>query len=549
MDALSISTRRKRRVRGSVLVMCMVLAALGTLGVAAWMSLLDARSHQIESNFSALRRRVVLSNSRALARRAFYQSLLHANNNLATPLTCQLPANLGRATIQTYATVPLKSDASGPTSGNGAAPILSQTTDVTVALFDGTADSNWIFRLRNQNPALGGDLLSLHPPVIPSDTGPLVSGNLRVRGRAVLWDAVVRDLTNGLRADEFLLPNSIVGSATFSNVAGTSVLPLNYPHYQRTTGSYSGGPAYRGQLELVSSSVNPQNSHEVRATAAATKLAGNVAASEGNGAPTIPAGGSDTTHLAYIAANPAASVANYLAAYPNLSSNVLRAAVQKPLNNAQLHQVFDAQTLIPDDGLTAMMAAVDEATLTAAQENAILEMNAKNGAVYNVNGKGVANLYLNRPTLTRVVVTGVNQLRLVGQPDSTTASAAAAMAPLLILIDNRIAGSLTRIDFFHENRRPLVFVVASPPGAPALPTTRFKGGTPFPTWFCIADLQNTGLAFDVSAVGGANLRGGIRGNHRITVTGGNLNLQRDNVNATALLPICSRDAWIEIHRN
>lgn len=549
MPALSKSPDRKRHIRGSILVVCMVLAALGTLGVAAWMSLLDARSHQVEAGFNSLQRRVVLSNSRALARRAFYQSLLHANNGLNSSLTCELPSNLGRATIQTYASVPLGSDVAGSPSANGATPVRSQTTDATVALFDGAADSNWIFRLRNQNPALGGDLLSLHSPVNPSDTNPLVSGNLRVRGRAVLWDAVVRDVSNGLQAEEYLLPDSIAGSTTFSNVAGATVLPLNIPHYQRTTGAFSGGPAYRGELELVSASINPQNSHEVRATAAATTLNGTVAASEGDGAPTIPADGNDATHLAYIAANPPAAVATYLSAYLNLSSDVLRAAVQKPLDNAQLHQVFNAQTLIPDDALTAMMAAVNEASLSAAQESAILQMNIKNGAVYNVNGSGAVNLYLNRPTLTRVVVSDVNQLRLIGQPDTTTADAAAAMDPLLILIDNRTSGSLTRIDFFNENRRPLVFVVAAPPAAPAFPAARFKGGTPFPTWYCIADLQNTGLAFDVSAVAAATLRGGIRGNHRITVTGGNLNLERDSTNAAALLPLCSRDAWIEIHRN
>lgn len=540
---------RDLRARGSVLVLCMVLAALGTIGVAAWMSLLTARSNQVDANLASLQRRVTLSNSRALARRAFYNSLLHANTGLATTTTYTLPAGLGRATISTYAAVPLNSDVAGSPSANGATPIASQTTDVSVALFDGIGDSTWIFRLRNQSPALGGDLLSLHAPVNPTDANPLVSGNLRVRGRAVLWDSVVRDLSNGLRADEYLLPAGIAGTTSLTNVAGSTVLPLNYPHYLRTTGAHSGGAAYRGELELISSSVNPQNSHEVRATGAATTLPGSVAASEGAGVTTLPPTGDDPAHLAYIAANPAAAVATYLAGYPNLSSDVLRAAVQKPLSNAQLHQVFNAQTLVPDDALTAMMAAVNEATLTNAEENAILAMNQKNGALYNVNGAGVANLYLDRSGLSRVIVREVNQLRLIGQSSPATANAAALLEPLLVIIDNRAGGVLSRIDFFHENRRPFVLAITSSPASVALPLTRFRGSTPFPTWTCVADLQNTGLAIDVAAVAAVTWRGGIRGNHRLTVSGGNLTLERDTVNAAALLPFCSRDAWVEIHRN
>ncbi len=539
----------RHRIRGSILVVCMVLAALGTLGVAAWMSLLTARSNQVESNFSALQRRVALSNSRSLARKAIYESLLHANSGLGSGLTYQLPSNLGKAVIQTYAGVPLKSDVAGSPSRTGATPIASQTTDATVQLSDGIGDSTWIFRLRNQNPALAGELLTLHAPVNPSDTSPLVSGNLRVRGRAVLWDAIVRDVSNGLRADEYLLPSNLVGTTTFTNVAGTTVLPLNYPHYQKTTGAYSGGPAYRGELELVSSTINPQNSHLFRATAAATTLNGTIAASEGAGVPNLPAGSDDANHIAYIGANSAADVATYLSTFPNLSSNVLIAATQKPLNNTQLVQVFNAQALVPDDALTAMMAAVNEATMTAAEETAILQLNTKTGALYNVSGSRVANIYLNQSALTRIVVRDVNQLRLVGQPDTTTATAAAAMDPLLVIIDNSSAGTLTRIDFFHENRRPLIFAVASSSGAVAMPAARFKGGSPFPVWYCIADLQNTGLALDVSAVAGATWRGGIRGNHRLTVAGGNVTLERDTVNVAKLQPLCSRDAWIEIHRN
>ena len=72
----------------------------------------------------------------------------------------------------------------------------------------------------------------------------------------------------------------------------------------------------------------------------------------------------------------------------------------------------------------------------------------------------------------------------------------------------------------------------------------FQGRSAFPNWRSILELQNTGVAFEVSAVAGARLVGGIRGNHRLSVGGGTLTLERDH-HASVLAPLLSRDAWIE----
>jgi hypothetical protein len=240
MNPTGIILRPFRRERGSVLVVCMVLAALGTIGVAAWFSLLDARSHQVESSFKALERRVAARNSRALAHQAIYNSVLPANAGVANDIIYTLPDGKGRATLRANTTVALKNDTAGLHAQDGATPLRSASTTLVVDLFDGAGETRWSYRLRNQHPALGGDLLSLHSPAVPSDSSALVSGNLRVKGRAVFWDAIVRDVGSGIRADEYLLPSNIVGATTFSNVSGSAVLAVEL---SRTTCARPESPA------------------------------------------------------------------------------------------------------------------------------------------------------------------------------------------------------------------------------------------------------------------------------------------------------------------
>lgn len=552
MNPFPRSSALLRHQRGSVLVVCMVLAALGTIGVAAWFSLLDARAHQVEAGFTALERRVALNNSRALAHRVLYAKHLHSNEGLPVDTVYELPDRKGKATLRAFVPVPLQNDTPGLPSRNGATPRISNSTDVTVDLGDGVSEFSWTYRLRNYNPVLAGDLLSLHVPVNPTDSAPLVSGNLWIKGRAVFWDVVAADLKAGIRADEFLLPNSIAGTAGFSTSANAGTIPLNYPHYLRTTGLTSGGPAYRGELEILSAAINPQNAYESRLTLAVpVRLNGKLPKSESKGPSTKAMKDGDDALLAFIEANQPKVIAEELSKQNSLSSGVLTAAVRKAnpsMTNRHFLQIFDSQTTIPDDALTEMMASLDENDLGSLLDTAIIDMNVKNGTQYNTDGKGKVQLFLDREELGPVVVESVTRLRLFGQTNGTKAAAAALLPPLLVIVDNRGGEILDNIDLYHNNSRPVIVVIASSPASPALPDVAFKGNSAFPAWRVIFDLQNTGLAFDVSGVSGGKIIGGIRGNHRISVTGGTITLERET-DGTALIPLLSRDAWIEANRN
>ncbi len=548
MKLPGILSRTTRHERGSVLVICMVLAALGTLGIAAWFSLLDARSHQAEAGFEALERRVAARNSRALAFRAIYASVLPADAGVDSDTVYELPDGKGRATLRTNPAVVLRNDTAGPHSQNGVTPLHSASTSLGVDLWNGTAEIRRDFRLRNQHPALGGDLLTLHAPVAPADSAPLVSGTLRVKGRAVFYDAVVRDLNSGLRADEYLLPDDIAGTTTLSNVAGAAVLPLSIPHYRRTTGTTADGPAYRGEIELLSAALNPQNAYESRISVGVfQELTGDIPMSASLGPPTLPAAPEDATLLSFIQSNPPSLVVAELSQYDSLSSDILAAALHKDnpaLTKNQILGIFDVQSGLPDDALTRLMTLLEESDLGTPFDTAMTELNRKNGARFNANGNGLVQIFLDRPEITQIVAKHITRLRLFGQSDSIAAAAAESLPPLLVVVDNRDGTTLEQIDFLHENRRPLILLIASSATAPVVASAVFQGQSPFPDWRGILELQNTGVAFDLSVVAGASLVGGIRGNHRLSVSGGTLTLELDH-HGTVLAPLLSRDAWIE----
>ena len=72
---LAVPPIKNARQRGSILVICMVLAGIGTIGAAAFFSLIQAKSVETLERENAMARRIKVSNSRAIAKEA----LLHAH--------------------------------------------------------------------------------------------------------------------------------------------------------------------------------------------------------------------------------------------------------------------------------------------------------------------------------------------------------------------------------------------------------------------------------------------------------------------------------------
>lgn len=530
----------------------MVLCALGTIGVAAWISLLDARGHQIEANMEALKRRAVYENSKALAYRAIYTNHLHASSALATARTYTLPHSLGSATVRAYSEVPLENTSTMRFSKIGVTPFRTYTTDVVVDLSDGISTQDWNFQLRSYNPILGGDLLVMSTPIDPLIGDTLVSGDLNVQGRAIFWDAVRKDFQGGIQANEFHLPNNIMGATTFENPSGTSVLPLNYPIPYQTTGMTSAGAAYLGELDIAQSSPNSHNDYASRfiATGNSQTMSGFTGSSIGPGPATRADGPNDAAIEAEIASQSPATLMTTLPAYYPLSSRVLNAVADKSgpaFSSAQLLQIYSDQTPLPNDALTYLTAT--HWSKIGANSRPLHEAN---GSAAWSDGTGLVFVVLSNPGLPHLIISRAHEITLIGQPDGASATAAAALDPRGIVINNTGTDSIHVLNFEEQNQRRLILSIATednptPPIFGYDAEIAFLGSTPFPRWELIWELQNTAAIIDASAVAGVTIVGGIRANREINVSSGQLTLTRQ-YNFDGLENLLSRNAWIEAYK-
>jgi hypothetical protein len=553
------SLSRRHRERGSVLVFCMVLAALGTIGLAAWLSLLSARGHQVESNFTALKRRAVQNNSKALAYHAIYRNHLHASTGLNAAKTYTLPDSLGRAAIRAYAPVPLNQTAAQRMSKIGSTPMRSYSSDVIVDIGNGAATVPWTFQMRSENPVMGGELLDFHPPADFDSSSPIVTGNLTVKGRAVFWDAAYKDFNGGIKADEFLLPNNTIQGTTFQTSAGAATLPLNYPIPRQTTGFAGGNPSYLGALDIVSSTANSHNSHadRIRATGAYFEVSGMLAAAKGRGADTRPPGSNDSLHVALITASAASpqdpDIKTKLSTASPLSSNVLIFAVDHPaaFPANDLFEVLNINTPLPNDVISRIAAST--VTLPSPPDKKTLFKNSS--AWVTSDGTGGVTVALDEADLQHLIITDVKVLVLNGPSTTNQVNALAAQpARAIAIINTAVTGVSTILDevrLVNQNRRRLSLAISLrgfPTASDYIPDFTFSGVFPFPAWTMVMDLENTGGRFDVNAVSSARLIGGIRANRSLSVVGGELLLERETV-VDSYNNLLSRNAWIEAYRN
>ena len=64
---------------GSTMLMGLMVMAFGTAGIAAWVSLLSARSEQVNNYELQLHNRIAKLNSEAIVKQAIYSKCLNSN--------------------------------------------------------------------------------------------------------------------------------------------------------------------------------------------------------------------------------------------------------------------------------------------------------------------------------------------------------------------------------------------------------------------------------------------------------------------------------------
>jgi len=549
------------RQKGSVLVICMVLAGLGTLGVAAWLSLLDARGHLAEQEFAATERRVRYQNAKAYAKNLIYANYLDSATGEDTTQTYDLPDGWGSVTIEAFATAPLIDNANVRYNKSGSTPFRAFTTDVNVGLNDGEFNHPWEFQLKSYNPVLGGDLLSIQLATETMSEDPIASGNLNVEGRAVFWNTEYQDSPSNLRADNYLIGKLSEPNLGFLNTSGTTRLPSNFPFVKQTAGN----GAYDGQVDVINSSSNRHNAYfqKIIENGGFALLSGPITFADGDGIETIPDGENDDSLLGGILGGLVSSLLTKIELIANspLSSRVLSAALAPTSNltSTDLLEVLEANYPLPDDVVTQ----IADAGYTAVTFDEKEIIHDKNNTFLISDGAGRTVIDLSVPTLPHVLLNDVTSLEIRGQVDAATADAYEDLSPRVIAISNSENVHLEEVILSNFNRRQIILAIqcegvldnsglTDESGNATSPSTnhtifRMTGESPFTDWRLIGDFEGIMADFDASFVSASTIEGGIRSNHMVRVTGGTITIQPEH-DFEFVESLLSRNAWIETFR-
>lgn len=543
---LTLNLHRQSQ-RGSILVICMVLAGVGTIGAAAFFSLIHAKSEESHQRENAMIRRTKQANAKVLAKEAVLR--LHVGASVAPTGGVQnfaLADNWGSVTIASHPNAPLAASAATRTNKTGIHAPTAFSEDFVVTLNDGSATHRFQAQAKSFSPVLAGDLLVAQRPAGTGTGATQFTGNLYVKGRAVFHPADYSTNTSTLRADRVLMANATTPKLSLLNTAGTAILPENGARPATTSGVVGGAVAFDGRSNVIANPNSAINDY-------VDYIAGRSGSIVSDGLPfvttespdTSPANANDAlvTDLINAITGPlTGTLATALRPYRPLSSQSLTALIGKTtaVDATVLTSILVENSPLPKDIL--QLVASGNAPVGPNQLY-ILQANPVGVALTNA---GLVYVDLDSTAAVHTVITGpVTSLILAGQEDTTSFTNAAALSPIVISCVGTGATSLSSITMEGRNNRPVILALHQP-GDYVTSSLNFTGTTAFPTWRSIIELEGHALNVNTSTVSAATLIGGIRTDRSINVSGGTLTLDRETDLVTSLQGIASRQAWLEL---
>lgn len=568
-----------RRQDGSILVICMVIAGIGTIGAAAFFSLIHAKAEETHARETASVRRTQENNGEAVARGAILQRLAGTADGMAIEATTTISSDWGQSQIADYtpAETPLAASANVRLNKSGAVAETAFVSDLEGSVIVNNVKSPKQYQAKSIHPAFAGDLLVVEGQRTTGLPAISFTGNLSVKGRAVFWNSNYAAATASIKADRVILANPTTPKLGLLNTLDEPILPDNLPLPPMTAGFVNGTPRYDGTTQLIgnpNSTLNDYLDSVTPLTGAA--LSGVTPFVQASGVATNPATVSDGLLLALLGTvtDLTTAVITSLEGASPLSSAVLSSAITVAAGGATTGGGGDDDD-DDDDGsgggggstVTSSPELRDLLLLNSPLPNDILsqvvdgtaplsfderwEVIRANPVAVAIDAEGNGYLDLDDDSMDHVIIEdGITSLTIRGQEDSAAETAAAAMTPLVVVLCESAGGSLplTSIQFEGSNYRPLVLALQKY-GDNTPVSLAVTSGSAFPEWRAVMDLDNVELEISAATVSTVTFVGGVRTNRTIDVIDGSVVLSRetDGDVIAAVRPMASRNAWVETY--
>jgi len=249
--------RARKSHGGSVLVYALLITFVGSMLLAAWISLLGSRVKYVEEAMKpAIKRRVILENSRALATEYLLEHVLPYSYQTAPTIDFDELDGWGAFTLNSSAQTltPLNSSTvqhgvSGGTSFgqvNHFSPGLGTgfQSSISGQLSDGESMYDWTFCAKSRSPVFAGDLLTIQLSGVtsPVSSSVFLGGSVGGAANFVAWQAGSYGLTT-----RTFQAAAVAGVTTISGL-----VQLDFSFVPVT----SGQGYYDGSLNVVSPSGN-----------------------------------------------------------------------------------------------------------------------------------------------------------------------------------------------------------------------------------------------------------------------------------------------------
>lgn len=232
----------------------LVILAVGTALIAAWLEVVAARSKYVQTAEEAIKRRVGIENADALLKQHFYENVLTKNSGEAAEV--DLPSGWGSISLGEWTGSPLDpAVASSVTTRNDFNPGGGGGYAVSfpVTLGWGTEEENTILRryeVHSRSPLLGGQNLVVHRPTTQTNFDPRADLQWQSLDTAAVLDlSEIATTTMNQRAN--YATTGAPQSHVMDDLAGNDRPVLNYAFPPASFGEAPGTLGYNGTLNVI----------------------------------------------------------------------------------------------------------------------------------------------------------------------------------------------------------------------------------------------------------------------------------------------------------